>query len=234
MTANNPKPSAGKAGADVRLYYPVIMEEIKLRVNLLTAIRTNQITELPEGALFELAYLQLRYICEMIGCACLCAHGDLPATKRPDIQALYKPGQIFAKLEELNPDFFPRAGKIIRDDKGSILGLQPALIQPLTKEDLKTLYDKECNEVLHWGSLKKPRFAQKRDFKRVDEWEQRIVELLNVHFIRLAVPKKHLWVRMSSIENDGKVAAQVVLVRSQEPSVPMGELARFLGRGQKD
>jgi hypothetical protein len=105
--------------------------------------------------------------------------------------------------------FFPAPAELLFDKKGKLIGMKPIANGALTKEELKTLYDRECGGILHKGTLKnlRPRTV---DFDRVREWDIKIVRLLNSHHIKLVTPKTQMWVRMNSLDHGGKVAAHIV------------------------
>lgn len=63
-------------------------------------------TGLPNGAIIEFCFLQLRMLCELIALGCLTAHGDLEAGK---LKKSHKADQIIRRLEVLHPDFYPKA-----------------------------------------------------------------------------------------------------------------------------
>jgi hypothetical protein len=114
--------------------YCELMEEVKRRRDIVVATRSNQFT-LPKLAAFELCYLQLRLICELIALGCLAAHGDIPVTKGK-LRSAYAPGAIFSELERLHPEFFPAPGEQILDTQGQIIGLRPVKNGALTKDEL--------------------------------------------------------------------------------------------------
>lgn len=108
------KPSYPKTNQEKAKLYLHTMVEVKERLHV---IRT--ILALPIAPLFvqELSYLQLRYICELIAIACLAAQGDYETQKA--FTESYRPPEIFKKLRELYPNFFPEcAERIITFEDG--------------------------------------------------------------------------------------------------------------------
>jgi len=69
------------------------MEEIKRRQEVIRAVLTTP-NGMPEMAVFEFSYLQLRKICEVFGLACLATHGDIPEVQSKILQKTYNANQI--------------------------------------------------------------------------------------------------------------------------------------------
>ena len=67
------------------------MEEIKLRFEVIVDIESGHV-KLPERALYEFCYLQVRMICELISLSCLVAHGDI--TKSNKLTKTYQADRI--------------------------------------------------------------------------------------------------------------------------------------------
>src|SRR5262245_27923594 len=61
-------------------------------------------TGLPEVAVREYCFLQLRMLCELIALGCLTAQGDLQTGKLKDE---YRADKIIRRLQQLHPDFYP-------------------------------------------------------------------------------------------------------------------------------
>lgn len=185
--------------------YCSLMEEIKKRVDVITAVTMNQLP-LPQMVGVELVYLQLRMICELIALACLTVHGDVPETKAKRLTKTYNADQILKALERLHPNFYPVPSRQIRDENGKVLEVAVVRDPHLTKQDLQRLYG-ECGNYLHRGNVEQimkgrslPKLAD------LDIWKEKIVTLLNHHQIQLVDPNWQLWVLMQA-SSDGKVHA---------------------------
>src|SRR5687767_7728977 len=89
--------------------YCDLMEDVKRRMDVIKDVIEKKIP-LPNIVAFELCYLQLRKICELIARACLAAHGDIPES-RGQLSGKYHAGEIITRLEALHPDFYPRPGR---------------------------------------------------------------------------------------------------------------------------
>ena len=85
--------------------YSVLMHEAKARLLAMDTALEGK-TGLPEVAVREYCFLQLRMLCELIALGCLTAHGDLQTGKLKDE---YKADKIIKRLQQLHPDFYPYA-----------------------------------------------------------------------------------------------------------------------------
>lgn len=207
--------------ADTELYCG-LMEEIKKRQQVVDHLRQSALG-IPQIAVYEMCYLQLRKICELIGLGCLVAHGDIPRTRRPEFTKLYHAGVIIRELEALHPAFYPVPGTQVLDPiSAKVVRIVPVTEPYLTKPELTRLYA-ECGEVLHRGTLEAllKRAEDPLDFSKIDAWGQKIVTLLNHHQIQLIDKDLQIWVLMHEKE-DGMVHTTVfAVVGSQhDPSQP--------------
>lgn len=178
------------------------MEELKRRHNIILDIVQGKIL-LPKGIAFELCYLQLRMITELIALGCLAAHGDIPETKAGKFQKAYAPGLILKELERLHPNFYPVPGEQIKSKDGRSIEIRSVKTGFLTKEELPKLWA-ECGDKLHRGSIKDADNLPDVDFEKINFWERKIRTLLNHHQIQLQTPDYQMWVIMQS-DLDGRV-----------------------------
>src|SRR6516225_496582 len=85
--------------------YSVLMHEAKRRLSAMDTALEGK-TGLPEVAVREYCFLQLRMLCELIALGCLTAHGDLQTGKLKDE---YKADKILSRLQQLHSDFYTYA-----------------------------------------------------------------------------------------------------------------------------
>jgi len=166
--------------------YAELMEEVKLR---LTAIEMATMGRTNLGSPFvrEFCYLQLRMICELIALGCLTAHGDIQATQSSKLRKEYSADRIIAKLDELNPEFYPRPVTESAPTPPLRAHFIPRLEGFLTKAELPVLVGK-CGDVLHRGSIKKllsGNMPIETKFTDVAKWADKIIALLNIHYFRV-------------------------------------------------
>lgn len=185
--------------------YAELMEEIKRRVDVIRSVASGRIA-MPQMAAFEFCYLQLRKVCEVFALACLCAHGDIPQVRSGLLQKEYSADQIIKRLGRLHPKFYPvptrqvldtatgRPTKVVSVDSGF-----------LTRKDLLVLYG-ECGNYLQRGSIRQllTSWQPNLDFKKIQAWVMKIVELLNHHQIQISGGSSQLWVLMND-KDDGEV-----------------------------
>ena len=132
---------------------------------------------MPEVAVREYCFLQLRMLCELIALGCLTAHGDLQTGKLKDE---YKADKILSRLQQLHSDFYPYAAT--RTEAGIELRKDG-----FTKEELTKLYWK-CGDVLHRGTVETlwSRKSGDADIEEIRTWKQKIEALLSHHTIFMA------------------------------------------------
>jgi len=157
-------------------FYSVLMHEAKRRLLAMDTALEGK-TGLPEVAVREYCFLQLRMLCELIALGCLTAQGDLQTGKLKDE---YRADKIIRRLQQLHPDFYPyaatrtKAGIELRKDC-------------FTKEELSKLYWK-CGDVLHRGTVETlwSRKSGDAGIEEIRTWKQKIEALLSHHTILMA------------------------------------------------
>ncbi|TAL00606.1 MAG: hypothetical protein EPO08_13030 [Rhodospirillaceae bacterium] len=185
--------------------YCNLMEDIKRRSDVIKNVIEKKVP-LPNIIAFELCYLQLRKICELIARGCLAAHGDIPES-RNQLGGEYNANKIIKRLEALHPTFYPQPSQQVHDDAGKVREVKAVTEGYLSKTEFLRLYG-ECGEVLHEPTLEKRVVGSGLtiDYERINDWCGKIRTLLNHHQIQLRDDAKQLWVLMQS-KDDGKVHA---------------------------
>ncbi|WP_150127407.1 hypothetical protein [Agrobacterium sp. RAC06] len=134
-----------------QLRYHELMVEAKARLLAINTV-TDNLRGIPSQIIREFGILQIRMLCEIIGLACLVAHGDLIDQVPGNLRKEYKPGQIFDALGNLHDDFFPVPGTLKKTEIGWHLDHWEG--GPFaTKEELATIWA-GSGDFLHRGSLK--------------------------------------------------------------------------------
>ena len=172
---------ANAADFEARDRYRDLMIEAKARALSINAIWGDQ-RGIPSPLIREYGVLQIRMLCEIIGLACLVAHGDLVAQGPANLRKAYAPGEIFAALEEMHDDFFPVPMEPQQTNDGWHMA-EYAGGSALEKQEVKAVWD-QCGGYLHKGNLK--RLVRQNDpvqanFADVSEWGQKIMNLLSNH-----------------------------------------------------
>lgn len=177
--------------------YRLLMEEVKNRIGVLNILLAGK-TGLPDPALQETAFLQLRMLCELVAIACLVAHGEIPETKAKNFREEWNATAILKRLERLHADFFPTSITVKEEGPGR-KHISPSNLDSLTKAELPTLYGR-CGDLLHRGSftklLGKPHWPT--DTVEIIKWGQKLSNLLSQHWIGHLGGETHLLCMLES------------------------------------
>ncbi len=163
--------------------YHGLMIEAKARALSINALTGDQ-RGIPSPLVHEYGVLQIRMLCEIIGLACLVAHGDLVAQAKADLRKIYAPGQIFAELQQMHDDFYPVPMVPEKTNDGWHFA-EYSGGPYLQKSEMGDVWGR-CGNILHRGHLKKLLKAQspvQKNFVDLQEWGQKIINLLNNHRI---------------------------------------------------
>jgi hypothetical protein len=197
--------------------YCRLMEEIKPRLAVMRQIATmGELKTLPGRFVLESCYLQLRMICELIALACLVAHGDIAGTRTANTRKRYEADWIIGMLERLHPDFYPRpfVQHIVSEATPSSprrINMEEIETGFLTRSDLVAC-NRECGKALHRGTVQDVLSLDLRQLslKRISEWHNKTMTLLNLHMIRL-IDRKLLYCIVLDAIGDGRVHASIVV-----------------------
>jgi hypothetical protein len=188
--------------------YRLIMTEIKERCTVLR-IAAEQKLDVWPVATFELGYLQIRLICELMGLGCLTAHGDIQATYSKRLFQTYEPGRIFAELGKLHPNFFPRACSSKITNIGGITDIEVLEDNRfLSKEEIIAIHGKTGN-VLHRGDLKSIGRPLHLNFQELLDWHNKIVDMLRIHLISLHDINRYVLIIMNDPHTGAVGAAEI-------------------------
>jgi hypothetical protein len=166
----------------VRGYLP-LMHELATRIDLVAHACEGRLNLSPPYAR-EYSYLQFRRMCELIALGCLQLHGDLPQAQTQSAKKEWNAEKIMGMLHRSYPHSFPQA--VVRELTAHGLNIQ-VNTKPgaLTREEFKALYS-ECGEVLHRGTIRSLQTTDSfkdADYQKVLDWQRKIVDLMNEHFI---------------------------------------------------
>jgi hypothetical protein len=131
------------------------------------------------------AYLQFRRMCELIALGCLQLHGNLPQVQTSDAKKIWNAEKIMRLLKKVHPVSFPQS--VVRDKLDANHHRIQAQARPnaLTYKGFNELYAK-CGEVLHRGTIKSLEASgaiSDDDYRKVTEWQSKIVDLMNEHMV---------------------------------------------------
>jgi hypothetical protein len=171
--------------------YGNLMEEVKARIGAADAAITGKYPVHPVIAQ-EIAYLQLRLLCETIALGCLVAHGHITNINFDRLHKEYDADKIIKEMAKLHADFYP-VPIILTQLFGNMWGEKPRTEGFLTKQELLKLYGITGN-FLHRGRLKKllESMNPEVDFSAIAGWLTKIGGLMSVHQIH-APGRKVIW-----------------------------------------
>ncbi|MGE0282720.1 MAG: hypothetical protein AB7P20_19205 [Rhizobiaceae bacterium] len=200
--------------------YANLMEEAKQRIVIIDHALNGR-TGLPSPFVREFCWLQLRMLCEVIAVGCLVAHGDIALFQPRKVTKETSAEDILKRLSNLRPHFFPVAYIPTKKSKPvPHTHIEPMKPEPLTKDDLLTLYGK-THRHLHRGSLKtimaldeeRPSLDTKIDAPMIAKWLDRLKRLLDVHHISISDEEQIICVL-------GRVNAHVQVATLEPHSMP--------------
>jgi hypothetical protein len=163
--------------------YALLMEEAKERIGWLNILLSGTVN-LPNIAIQEFGFLQLRILCELIALGCLTAHGDLPEVKGKALHEEWNATTILKRLQRLHPDFYPRPISV-REIAPGQKELDDVTSGFLSKAELISLYGRS-GDLLHRGSVSKLLIQKSPwplDNSEITEWGHKIAKLLAHHAI---------------------------------------------------
>lgn len=163
--------------------YLALMHELSIRIDLVAQACDGKLNLTPPFAR-EYSYLQFRRMCELIALGCLQLHGDLPLANIQSTKKEWNAEKIMKLLHKSHPHSFPQC--ITREKTPEGWHIQVNSKQnALTREEFKILYC-ECGEVLHRGTIQTLQGSgdfDEKDYQKVIDWQRKIVDLMNEHFI---------------------------------------------------
>jgi hypothetical protein len=188
-----------------RSKYLSLMWEIGMRLDVLREFSSGRASTTYPQTDIESQALQLRKVLELIAYSSLVPNRKAYEAVRSDIRKDWHANRIIAKIERINPNFYPIP---IERLKGNTTQLKRSGF--LTKRQFVQLYDR-CGTILH---AKNPfsRVSQ-RSFafqKTIPGYVTRIEGLLFEHIVRFAKPGEELYVRFPMNSGDPYFAAYLV------------------------
>lgn len=165
--------------------YCDLMEEIKLRVNVVNFFLSGQGHALYEPPTLDSACLQLRKILELVAFGSLVANKDAYTSVYAKVSKAWNAGDLLRELEKVNPDFYPvPVVEVPSNIPGVKLAHQKRQGDYLTKSDFQDVYGR-CGVMAHAANP----YAKGIDYtyyrQMLPRWQGQIVNLLNNHEIHL-------------------------------------------------
>ena len=187
--------------------YIAVMEEIKSRIEVVTALHARKIGVMYRATHVESMVLQVRMITELVALGSLAANEPLFEENRKKFEKLRKPKEILKDVEKFNPNFYPRpiVEVPLKNSlaKAKFVNLKTGF---MARDELIQVHGR-CGDLLH---AQNP-FGKDVDYgyyeKMVPEWMNRIIKLLNFHVIKPLAGKRFYRVHMQDAK-DGRVHMQ--------------------------
>jgi len=207
--------------------YCNLMEEVKLRINVITYFLSGEGHALYQPATLESVSLQIRKILELVAFGSLVANKEAYTAVFTKISKAWNANDILIELEKVNPDFYPVP--IIELPSG-IPGVQTRQEKRvgdyLDETEFKEVYGR-CGAIAHAPNP----YSKGLDYGyyagMLPVWRTRIVNLLNTHNIQLLGNPGIYLIHMTEHGDD-----RVKFYRFQPPTQ---EALRMLGlKGVRD
>jgi hypothetical protein len=165
--------------------YTSVMEEIRRRTDLVSALYDEQIKVMYKATHVESMVLQVRMIVELIALASLAANKAIFGVNQRKFEKHWQPGKIIKDVEALNPKFHPKPLIEVPSKSPEIKTNLVAVTKGyLTPDELVEVHGR-CGNVLH---ARNP-YGKPTDYgayeKLVLIWMEKINKLLNCHQIQL-------------------------------------------------
>lgn len=186
--------------------YAAYMEEIKQRSEAISAAFRTIAERTIGGHEYmhaEFAYLQLRYICELVALASLAAHHSIGLGS--SLMKVWNAAEAFALLEHVNPHCFPASIRNVPDNLDVYNFHVVEGPATFTRAHLAKVYA-ACGAVLHRGIIKDVINGGQREYRLDDlnRWHRDLMELLKQHMILIRDPDRTLLVNFET--DTGRVA----------------------------
>jgi hypothetical protein len=184
--------------------YCSLMEEVKLRTNVLDAFIRGTATAVYKATNIESIYLQLRKIIELIAFGSLVANREAFSRSYTEFAKFWNARRLLKDIERVNPGFYPEPiTERLNPEPGVKAEWQPKTSGFLTRDDFVLLYNR-CGAILHSENPYGEKISYDAYETEASVWRDKIVGLLNTHLIRLVDDKNVYLVHMHE-EHDGHV-----------------------------
>jgi hypothetical protein len=184
--------------------YCGVMEEIKLRVEVVQFFLAGKANALYAPTIIESASLQIRKILELIAFGSLVANKDAYTTVYAKVSKAWNAGEILSELGKVNPNFYPVPVLEVPSTRAGIeRELKNRDPDYLTKTEFEEVYGR-CGGVAHAANP----YGKGIDFvyyhRMVPLWLVKIMNLLNTHQLRL-INDPGMYIIHMTEHNDSRV-----------------------------
>jgi hypothetical protein len=163
--------------------YCELMRDIRLRHRVIFNVLDGTI-KIGRRPAYELCYLELRMICELLAISSLVVHGDIDATQTSRMRSAYEADWILRAMQKIHPDFYPVP--LVAVEENGKTTLVDNSKKTIKRDEVISLY-RRCGQMLHIGPLKDLANEEltKEKFLEIARWGNRIRNLIDSHAIRV-------------------------------------------------
>lgn len=182
--------------------YCDLMEEIKLRTNVIDFFLQGKGHALYQPTTVESVGLQLRKILELIAFGSMVANKNHYSAAYRKFATHWNARYLLRDLEKINPDFYPKpVVEVPYPDPRALHQLKEREEDYLTKDEFQRAYEK-CGAIMHAENPYGSRLDFAYYLKTLPTWRTQIANLLNNHQIRLVHEKGFYLIHMKEDRDD--------------------------------
>jgi len=182
--------------------YTSVMEEIKRRTAVVSALLNNRVTVVYKATQVESMVLQVRMITELIALASLAANRAIFEDNQRKFEKHWDAVRILKDVEELNPNFYPKPVIEVPSKTAEIKNDLVDMVTGFMERDELIEVHGRCGNVLH---ARNP-YGKPLDYgayeNMIPAWMERIMKLLNCHQIWLLGSGRFYLVHMKEDSDD--------------------------------
>ena len=182
--------------------YRAVMEEIKLRRDVVSALHDKRISVMYRATHVESMVLQVRMITELVALASLAANKSIFEEHKKKFENHWHPKAILKDVESLNPNFYPLPIVEVPSRNTRVKMELLSMKAGFMKRDELIQVHRECGKRLH---AQNP-FGKDVDYdyyeKMIPKWMERIGKLLSCHQIKLLNGNRFYLVHMKEEKDD--------------------------------
>jgi hypothetical protein len=184
--------------------YCGLMEEVKLRVNVIDFFISGKGHALYPPPTLESACLQLRKILELVAFGSLVANKDVYTAVYANFSKKWDAGDLLKELRQVNPDFYPLPIiEVPSKHPPAVVDLEKRERDVLAELDFVEVYGR-CGVMAHAANP----YGKGIDYayyqQKLPIWRTQVVNLLDSHEIRLVDAPGFYLIHMHD-KQDGKV-----------------------------
>ena len=162
--------------------YQKIMEEIKRRIEVITALLDKSVALPFQATQVETTLLQVRMVLELLALSSLAANREIFEATQKKFRDSWKVSKIVNDVRRLNPNFYPIP--LLHTNFEGLDRLDEITEGSLTLEELIKIHG-QCGERLHALNPYDSSFELDYFEKNIPLWMNKLMRLLALHKIRL-------------------------------------------------